>query len=142
MSLLARKELTHTKINNMLGDIDIEMKDSYKKIKKELMVEIINEKIKLLKLICENEKLDFNKMQKYLSDKEKKYVKINVSSVISYDNLLDHVKINDQNYYFENKEGGNIMDSNNKVVGVYKNDTHVMFDEQCDIIKSDVIKIN
>ena len=42
-SLSALKEL-YPKINFMLGEIDNEIKDNYKKIKKELSVEIINEK--------------------------------------------------------------------------------------------------
>jgi hypothetical protein len=129
MSLPTLKELYPT-VNGMLLSIDLEIKDSYKKIKKELTVEIINEKIKLLKSICENEKLDFNKMtHKYLSDKERKYVKINVSSIVSNDNLLDHIIINDCNYYYENKEDGNILDANNIVVGIYKNGTHIIHDK-------------
>lgn len=127
-SLSSLKEL-YPKINTMLGDIDIEIKDNYKKIKKELMVEVINEKIKFLKYICENEKLNFNEMQqKYLTDKEKKYVKININNtIISNDNLLDIIEINDVKYYFENKESGNIYDNNSKIIGIYKNKIHQLF---------------
>lgn len=127
-SLSALKEL-YPKINFMLGEIDNEIKDNYKKIKKELSVETINEKIKLLKYICENEKLNFNEMtNKYLTDKEKKYIKININNtIVSNDNLLDIIKINDVEYYFENKEGGNIYDTNSKVIGVYKNNTHQLY---------------
>jgi hypothetical protein len=127
-SLSSLKEL-YPKINTMLGDIDIEIKDNYKKIKKELMVEVINEKIKFLQYICENEKLNFNEMQqKYLTDKEKKYVKININNtIVSDDNLLDIIEINDVKYYFENKESGNIYDNNSKIIGIYKNKTHQLF---------------
>ena len=127
-SLSSLKEL-YPKINTMLGDIDIEIKDNYKKIKKELMIEVINEKIKFLKYICENEKLNFNEMQqKYLTDKEKKYVKININNtIVSDDNLLDVVEINNIKYYFENKESGNIYDNNSKIIGIYKNKTHQLF---------------
>ncbi len=127
-SLSSLKEL-YPKINTMLGDIDIEIKDNYKKIKKELMVEVINEKIKFLKYICENEKLNFNEMQqKYLTDKEKKYVKININNtIVSDDNLLDIIEINDVKYYFENKESGNIYDNNSKIIGIYKNGSHQLF---------------
>ena len=90
------------------------------------MVEVINEKIKFLKYICENEKLNFNEMQqKYLTDKEKKYVKININNTImSNDNLLDIIEINNVKYYFENKESGNIYDNNSKIIGIYKNKIH------------------
>lgn len=127
-SLSSLKEL-YPKINTMLGDIDLEIKDSYKKIKKELVNEVINEKIKFLKYICENEKLNFNEMQhKYLTDKEKKYVKINIDdNIISNDDLLDLIEINSVKYYFENKESGNIYDNDSKVIGIYKNGTHTLF---------------
>ncbi len=125
MSLSALKEL-YPKINFMLGEIDTEIKDNYKKIKKELSVEIINEKIKFLKYICENEKLNFNEMQhKYLTDKEKKYVKININNtIVSNDNLLDIVEIENVKYFFENKEDGCIYDNNSNIIGIYKNGSH------------------
>ena len=45
------------------------------------------------------------------------------NTIVSNDNLLDIIKINDVEYYFENKEEGSIYDMNSKVIGVYKNNT-------------------
>lgn len=122
------KEL-YPKINTLLGDIDLEIKDHYKKVKKELSVDIINEKIKFLKYICDNEKLNFNEMQnKYLTEKERKYVKINISdTIISTDNLLDRIKIDNVDYFYENKSDGHIYDNNSKIVGCYKNGSHQLY---------------
>jgi hypothetical protein len=41
--------------------------------------------------------------------------------------ILDKIIINNVNYYYENKENGNIYDSNSKIVGEYKNKIHQIF---------------
>lgn len=116
------KEL-YPKINSLLGEIDNQVKDSIKHIKKECNNLLVDEKIKLLKIICEGEDLDFNEMKnKYISEKEKKLIKEQSDiSEISIENLLDTVEINGITYFYENKEKGIIYDSKSKVVGVVKN---------------------
>jgi len=114
----------YSKINSLLGEIDNEVTETIKKIKKENNKIVIDEKIKLLKIICEGENLDFNdKKNKYLNEKEKKCIKevINIIEV-SNENLLDTIEIDGKTYFYENKEKGLIYDrKTNKPVGIIKN---------------------
>ena len=114
----------YSKINSLLGEIDNEVTETIKKIKKENNKIVIDEKIKLLKIICEGENLDFNdKKNKYLNEKEKKCIKevINIIEV-SNENLLDTIEIDGKTHFYENKEKGLIYDrKTNKPVGIIKN---------------------
>ena len=84
------KEL-YTKVNSLLGEIDKEVIDAITKQKKENNKLLIDEKIKLLKDICDGENLNFNELKhKYLNEKEKKYIKEKV-------NIFDLVDIFDPN---------------------------------------------
>jgi hypothetical protein len=115
------KEL-YPKINSLLGEIDNEIKDSYKKIKIEIQKLIIDEKLKFIKELCEGEKLNYIEMRKkYLNDKEKKLDETKSELLeIQKEELLDTIKINDKMYYYENKENGKIFDSKSKPIGLYK----------------------
>lgn len=69
------KEL-YTKVNSLLGEIDKEVSDAITKQKKENNTLLINEKIKLLKDICNGENLNFDELKhKYLNEKEKNILK-------------------------------------------------------------------
>lgn len=114
----------YIKVNSQLGEIDAEISDSKKKIKKEINILIMDEKLKLLKLISDGEKLNLNDlMQKYLDEKEKKT--LNKDSVdileIKNEDLLDTITIEGKTYFYENKEKGNVYDSKSKCIGVFKN---------------------
>lgn len=117
------KEL-YTKVNSLLGEIDKEVLDAITKQKKENNKLLIDEKIKLLKDICDGENLNFNELKhKYLNEKEKKYIKekINIFEV-SNESLLDTFESNGETYFYENKEKGIIYDKkSNKPVGIIKN---------------------
>ena len=117
------KEL-YTKVNSLLGEIDKEVLDAITKQKKENNKLLIDEKIKLLKDICDGENLNFNELKhKYLNEKEKKYIKekINIFEV-SNESLLDTFESNGETYFYENKEKGIIYDKKtNKHVGIIKN---------------------
>lgn len=121
------KEL-YPKVNSLLGEIDSQVKESIKQVKKEYTNMLVDEKVKMLKLICEGEKLNFVEMKnKYLSDKEKKLVVEQVENVeYANEELLDTVEINGTIYYYENKEKGTIYDSKSKVVGSVKNGVPVL----------------
>jgi hypothetical protein len=117
------KEL-YTKVNSLLGEIDKEVLDATTKQKKENNTLLINEKIKLLKDICDGEKLNFDELKhKYLNEKEKKNIKEKVDTIkVSTESLLDTFKINGELYFYENKEKGIIYDKKtNKSVGIIKN---------------------
>ena len=113
----------YSKINSHLGEIDTEMKDNIKKIKKDYNIIITETKIELLKKICENEKLDFNKLkEKYLTEKERKLIKEKKENTeLTNEELLSSICINSDHYFYENKENGKIFNKNSKIVGVYKN---------------------
>jgi NADPH-dependent glutamate synthase beta subunit-like oxidoreductase len=116
------KEL-YPKINSLLGEIDNEVKESIKKMKKEYNNCLIEEKINLLKKICNGEDLDFVSLKdKYLNDKEKKLIKEQVEiKEVSNEILLSSTQINGTQYFYENKEKGNVYDNKSKVVGSVKN---------------------
>ena len=117
----------YPKVNSLLGEIDNELKDSIKKIKKDYLIMLTEEKIKFLKNICENEDLDFNEMvTKYLTEKERKFVKTQIIEIVN-ENLLDTININGTTYYYENKENGNIYNNVSKVIGNIKNGVPVMY---------------
>lgn len=117
------KEL-YTKVNSLLGEIDKEVLDAITKQKKENNTLLINEKIKLLKDICDGEKLNFDELKhKYLNEKEKKNIKEKVNTFkLSNESLLDTFEINGELYFYENKEKGIIYDKKtNKPIGIIKN---------------------
>ena len=99
-----------------------------KKIKKESSIIIIEEKIKLLQKISENEKIDLNYLKsKYLKSKELQ----NLNNVIVTNNnnseeLLDKVEINNVIYYYENKEKGKVFNSDYNEVGVFKSNSIIL----------------
>lgn len=114
----------YPKINSLLGEIDNEVKESIKKIKKDNNNALIDEKINFLRIICEGEGLIFNELKnKYLNEKEKKFIKEQVNTTcVSNENLLDIIEINDITYFYENKENGIIYDRNtNNPVGIITN---------------------
>ena len=113
----------YSNTNSALGEIDNSIKDMLDKIKKASNEEKFEEKIKLLEDICKGENLNFKEMTiKYLSDKEqKKIIKpINNTIEIKNDELLDIIKINNETFYYENKNKGIIYNSERKTVGIYK----------------------
>jgi hypothetical protein len=114
----------YIKVNSQLGEIDAEISDSKKKIKKEINILIMDEKLKLLKLISDGEKLNLHDlMQKYLDEKEKKTLNKDCVDILEIKNedLLDTITIEGKTYFYENKEKGNVYDSKSKCIGVFKN---------------------
>lgn len=113
----------YPKINSLLGEIDNEVKESLKRIKKDFSSALIEEKITFLKTICNGEGLDFSEMkEKYLNEKEKKLIKEQVENKdFTNEVLLSSVNIDGIQYFYENKEKGNVYDLKSKIVGVVKN---------------------
>jgi hypothetical protein len=128
-SSIAIKKL-YPKINSYLGEIDSELKESIKEIKKEYNTMLIEEKVKLLKTICDNENLDFNKMKKYLSEKEIKSIKnIHIMAESKNEVLLDTINIDNNVYFYENRENGKIYDIESKIKGNIINGKPVLIKE-------------
>ena len=113
----------YSKINSHLGEIDNEIKENIKKIKKDYNIIIIETKIELLKTICNGEKLDFNKLKEiYLTEKERKLIKEQKENKeLINEELLSSININNDHYFYEDKENGKIFNKNSKIVGIYKN---------------------
>jgi len=65
---------------------------------------------------------------KYLNEKEKKFIKEQVNIIdVSNENLLDTIEINNQVYFYENKEKGIIYDKKtNKSVGIIINGEYII----------------
>jgi hypothetical protein len=122
------KEL-YPHINSLLGDIDTSIKDYTKKIKKDTLNVIIDEKIKFLREICEGEKLNFDELKmKYLSEKERKQIKEIIDlNEIKVEELLDTIDINGTTYFYENKEKGKIYDTKTEIVGEIKEGKHILY---------------
>ena len=101
-----------------------------KKIKKEASLIIVEEKIKLLQKIAENENLDLNYLKsKYLKAKE--LLSFNSLLVVNNNNndseeLLDKVEINGITYYYENKEKGKVFNSDYTEVGIFKSNSIIL----------------
>ena len=110
-------------ITNIEG-LDDMVNQYIKKIKKEYAQILIDEKNKLLIKIAEGENLDLNILKsKYLKAKELNNVLTPDYVIYSVNNeeLLDKIVLNDNTYYYENKEKGKVYDVNYTEIGYYKN---------------------
>ena len=81
------------------------------------------EKHKLINNIAEGENLDVNFLKtKYLKSKELNSVSgVKNNTADENEDLLDKTIINNETYYFENKEKGKVFNSDYNHVGYYKN---------------------
>lgn len=101
-----------------------------KRVKKEVSNIIIEEKIKLLQKIADNENLDLNYLKsKYLKSKE--LLSFNNLTTVNNSNndseeLLDKVEINGIIYYYENKEKGKVFNCDYNEVGIFKSNSIIL----------------
>jgi hypothetical protein len=107
-----------------ITELDSKLQQQLKKIKLEYQRNVTEEKIKLLLAVCNGEDLDFNSIKnKYLKSKElnnfseEECIKENIIE----EELLDKIKIDNKQYYYEAKEKGLVYDLNSKPVGIFKN---------------------
>lgn len=112
---------------NSVNELFSELQENITSIKQEYHQNMIDEKIKLLVAICNGEGLDLTKMKtKYLKPKEQVNLDqdgLNHCSFSIDDNLLDKIRINDEDYYYESVNNGTVYNINNQPVGLYKNGT-------------------
>ena len=122
--LTALKHINET-FTNTFEELLLELKTKMKDVKHEYQQNVIDEKNKLLIEICNGEGLDVEKMKvKYLKPKELSYIEPsepNKNVILIDDNILDKITINDRDYYYEPETNGKVFDSNNNLVGTYKN---------------------
>ena len=115
-------------INNV-NELDEKMQLQLKKVKQENNNLIIEEKVKLLQLICEGEKLDFNTIKyKYMKQKDvdKVILPTNILSLQNEENIFNKTIINEKVYYYESKEYGKVLDDKSNIVGYFINNEIVM----------------
>lgn len=119
------KELNnfHNEIITQFESIESLVGDYKKKINKEFQQLLIEEKNILLLKVAEGENLNINDLKKkYLKSKEILSIeeaKLKVPE--ESEELLDKIIINEEIYYFENKEKGKVFNINNNEVGIMKN---------------------
>ena len=115
-------------ISNGFNDLYSILQEEIKEIKKEHNNILIEEKIKLLMLICNGEKLNLDDIKKkYLTDKEINLLeenKIEILNSCEDDTLLDKIKIDDKDYYLSKSKI--VYNINNEVIGVYKDGKIIM----------------
>jgi hypothetical protein len=109
-----------------INELDIKLKLQMKEIKKEYQKNIAQEKILLLHAICDGENLDFNTLKnKYLKSNEISQIfEIPITEPVN-DTILNRIEYNNNIYYYENKEDGNVYNTSSKLVGVFKNNNIV-----------------
>jgi hypothetical protein len=115
-------------INNVT-ELDEKMQLQLKKVKQENNNLIIEEKVKLLQLICEGEKIDFNTIKyKYMKQKDvdKVILPTNILSLQNEENIFNKTIINEKVYYYEYKEDGKVLDDKSNIVGYFINNEIVM----------------
>ena len=125
MKKLKELKEVHNLFVDTINELDAKLQNQLKKVKQEYQKNLIDEKVKLLISICNDEGLDFNKIKgKYLKPKELSKVSLNniiPEKEVIEDELLDKIEIDNKQYYYEMKEKGIIYDLESNPVGVYKN---------------------
>jgi hypothetical protein len=118
------KELYKTFVENV-NQLDNVINEKLLLIKEENKQIILNEKIKLLELICNDMNLNFNEMKKkYFKPKELSLIvedtKILNIDIDSDEVILDKIEHNGDYYYYDSKDKV-VYDKMSKAVGTYKN---------------------
>lgn len=114
----------HNVFVDSINELDIVLQKQIKKTKQEFSRILIEEKVKFLQQVCNDEGLDFEKLKvKYF--KQKELSDINKFTFIDEENsdevILDKVTINGKEFYYEPKEKGIVYDLESKPVGLFKN---------------------
>jgi hypothetical protein len=117
-------------INNVFVDKITELheiiKTNIKKTNKEHKEKILRIKLNLIEEICKGENLNLEEIKmKYLKDTSKQ----NKNYFVSHndEDILDTIEINKKQYYYENKEKGNIYDKGKKIVGSFRGGLHIIY---------------
>ena len=124
MTKLKEIKQLHNIFIEHVNELDVQLQLQLKKIKQEYNNNLIDEKIKLLSIVCQGENLDFNNMKKkYLKSKDLNNNSINElnTEICIEEDLLDKIEINNIEYYYENKENGTVYDINLNIVVIFIN---------------------
>lgn len=117
-------------INNVFVDKITELheiiKINIKKTNKEHKDKILRVRLNLIEEICKGENLNLEEIKmKYLKDTSKQ----NKNYFVSHndEDILDTIEINKKQYYYENKEKGNIYDKEKNIVGSFRGGLHIIY---------------
>lgn len=123
-------KLLSTDINDYLANIDIEgsLNNILNNYKKKIKRELIEQKYKLLLKISENENLDFSQLKlKYMTSKELMVLdEFTPSTVDETETLLNKIEIDNETYYYEQKDNGKIYNKFSIHVGYYKDNEFIL----------------
>ena len=117
-----QKELQLSSIHDIFlihnTELELRIYDQIKKLNQEHNNNILEAQLSLLAEICEDKKLNFNECkQKYINKKnivDSKPNKVN-------EEILTKIIINNNVYYYDNKENGNVYNVSSKIVGILNN---------------------
>ncbi len=110
------------KILEILEEYTTEVKTEIEKVKKEHQKIVLESSSKIISEIAKGENLDeVTLLEKYLNNKKSKKEKEKVVEIEeSSEELLSHVKIDGEDYFYEDKVNGNVYDSESNKVGILK----------------------
>lgn len=110
------------KILEILEEYTAEVKTEIEKVKKEHQKIVLESSSKIISEIAKGENLDeVTLLEKYLNNKKSKKEKEKVVEIEeSSEELLSHVKIDGEDYFYEDKVNGNVYDSESNKVGILK----------------------
>jgi len=113
----------HNKIIEHFDNINITIEEYKKKIKKEYQLLHLQRINDLITTIAEGEEIDVDYLKnKYLKEKEIIINEEIINTVTEEtEELLDKIIIENETYYYENKEKGKVYNTSNIEVGIYKN---------------------
>lgn len=119
------KKLKHLKkLSVILDEYVTELKNEIAQIKKEHQKLILLSNAKLISEIAKGENIDEIKLiDKYLKkSKKKSCLKESEKSteVRKEETLLNHITVEGEDYYYENKPDGNVYNQKSEKVGLYK----------------------
>ena len=109
--------------SNYTTELDSQVKEQIKILQQEYNNNIIEAQINLLMEICEDNNFNFNDFkEKYIKKKNcsnNKFIKID-------EEVLNRIIIEDNTFYYENKENGNVYNSSSKIVGTVHNNKIIL----------------
>lgn len=118
------------KILEILDEYQSEIKNEIEKTKKEHQKIVLESNSKLISEIAKGENLDeIVLVEKYLKKSKSKDIKLELpkDSEVN-EELLSHISIEGEDYFYEDKNNGNVYDSKSKKVGQYKCGSIKMFE--------------
>ena len=118
------------KILEILDEYQSEIKNEIEKTKKEHQKIVLESNSKLISEIAKGENLDeISLVEKYLKKSKSKSKKLQLPNESEInEELLSHISIEGEDYFYQDKNNGNVYDSKSKKVGQFKCGSIKMFE--------------